>query len=103
MLGSCDREYAMSTSGRCAKCPENAALSYLQVVAIVALVLASLALCLMFFLHHMTSAYTASIVARAILYVKEESVELKESVGAVFMIVIGAFQVRCVVQRVRES
>jgi hypothetical protein len=39
----------MSTSGRCKKCPKNAALSWLLVFAIIALVLALLGMVLLFF------------------------------------------------------
>jgi hypothetical protein len=39
----------MRTSGTCEKCPENAATSWLQLVAIIALVLVLLALVFFFF------------------------------------------------------
>ena len=39
----------MSTSGTCKKCPKNAALSWLLVFAIIALVLVLLAMVLFFF------------------------------------------------------
>jgi hypothetical protein len=89
----------MSSSGRCEKCPENVSLSYLQLVAIVLLVIAMCALCFFFFTRYMGYADSAGVVARAIVYVQSESTEIIEDVGAVFQIVIGAGQVRCVVQR----
>ena len=46
---SCAHEYTMSTSGTCKKCPKNAALSWLLVFAIIALVLVLLAMVLFFF------------------------------------------------------
>jgi hypothetical protein len=95
--GSCDREYSMTSSGRCEKCPENAAWSYLQLVAIVLLVLAMCALCFFFFTRYMGYADSAGVVARAIVYVKQNNTEIVDDVGGVFQIVIGAGQVRCVV------
>jgi hypothetical protein len=43
----------MSTSGTCEKCPKNAATSWLQLVAIIVLVLALLAMVLYFFARQM--------------------------------------------------
>jgi hypothetical protein len=51
----------MTSSGRCEKCPENAAWSYLQLVAIVLLVLAMCALCFFFFTRYM--GYTQTPLA----------------------------------------
>jgi len=52
-LCSCAIEYRMSTSGTCEKCPKNAATSWLQLVAIIVLVLALLAMVLYFFARQM--------------------------------------------------
>jgi hypothetical protein len=43
----------MSTSGTCNKCPKNAAVAWLQLVAIIALVLALLAVVLYFFVRQL--------------------------------------------------
>jgi hypothetical protein len=47
---SCADEYAMSSTGICEKCPENTVYSWLQLAAIIASVLVSCALCLLFFI-----------------------------------------------------
>ena len=96
----------MTSSGRCEKCPENAAWSYLQLVAIVLLVLAMCALCFFFFTRYMGYADSAGVVARAIVYVKQNNTEIVDDVGGVFQIVIGCLgSLRCVYsdEKVREA